>query len=176
MDGMSTCCSRSEFNQCATKLQDETAWELRTKQDAFGATFLWLEATYGIPAATSLADNLILVTVYAVYNPDFRVPQLGFFTSSLLSVDELRAALPTLSFLNAVLEMSSGVDAASTCPLVSCSWNDEVQRHMWLVHPCDTENLIRRSRYGGARGDPLVVFLRAMTSYFPLAPSLVPSA
>ncbi|KPI84329.1 hypothetical protein ABL78_6614 [Leptomonas seymouri] len=176
MDVASACCGRSEFNQCAMKLKGETMWDLRTRQDAFGTTFQWLEATYSIPVAAAPAEDQVLITAYIVFHPDFHVPQLGFFASSLLSVDELRAALPGLCFMNAVLETSSGVDAVSTRPLVSCSWNDEAQQYMWLVHPCDTENLIRRSRYNGAQGDILVVFVRAMLKYFPLAPSLIPSA
>lgn len=176
MDVASVCCTRSAFTQCASRLNEETAWELRTRRDALGTAFQWLEATFNVAPTDSSMQTLILVTAYIVYHPDFCVPQLGFFTSSLLSLDELHAALPKLSFMNAVLETSSGAEAVSKYPLVSYSWNDEAQQHMWLVHSCDTEHLVRRSRYDGAQGDLLSVFIQAMATYFPFAPALLPPA
>lgn len=178
MDATLVFYTRSEFNQQIEKLSDETAWELRSRQDAFGTVFRWAEANFSVleQGTHPSGGEPLLITVFLVYQPDFRVPQLGFFTSSLLSLDDLRAALPSLSFMNVVLETSSGVDAVSTRPLVSCSWSDEAQQHMWLVHPCDTGNLLRRGYYSGARGDVLHVFLTAMTAYFPLPPPLLTPA
>lgn len=170
------CCTRSEFDAYVRELSLATAWEVHSRQSALGTTFHWLDATYNISATPDAGSSSLPVTVYLVYNPDFRVPQLGFFASTLVSVEELQAALPNLSFVSTVLERSSAVDAVSTRPLVSCGWNDEAAQHMWVVHPCDTENLIRRARHRGAHGDLLTVFVQAMSPFFPLAPSLLSPA
>lgn len=176
MDAAAVLCSRSEFDESAQKLSAPTAWEVRSRQSLSGAVFQWLEATYDTSVAQPGDCGSVLITVRIIYNPDFRVPQLGFSASTLVSVNDLRAALPHLSFMNAVPETSSGAGSVSKSPLVSCSWSEEVQKYMWLVHPCDTENLIRCSRYSGVRGDVLATFVQAMSVYFPFVPSLLPPA
>lgn len=176
MDAVPVCCTRDVFNACAESLSLATAWEMRSRRSVFETAFTWLEATYKFAAATHFTDKSILITAYVVYNSDFRVPQLGFFASSLLTVEDLQTALPNLCFMNTICEGTSGDDYVSSRPLVSCTWNEEAAQHMWVVHPCDTENLLRRARYAGVQGTNLSVFLAAMSTYFPLDPSLIPPA
>lgn len=176
MDVVSVRCTRSEFQQSATRLSKETAWELRSRRDAFGGAIDWLQATYALPTAGTADESPVLATVCVLFHPDFRVPQLGFVASSLLSLEDVRRAVPNLSFTNTTPEVSGAAGAVSASPLVSCSWSDDVQQHMWLVHPCDTENLLRCCRYDGLQGNVLSVFLHAMAAYFPFAPALLPPA
>lgn len=177
MDIAAVRCTRSEFHYCVTRLSKATAWELRSRHDALGSAIDWLEATYPLPTTGASSDACVLVTVYIVYHPDFCVPQLGFFTSSLLCVEDVCRALPNLAFTNAGVEVrgEEGTEGAVAArPLVSCAWNEDARQHMWLVHPCDTEKLLRCCRYDGVQGDLVTVFVHAMLPYFPFAPALLP--
>lgn len=173
-------CTGADFVRDAGQCCTDSAWELRERRDAFGASVQWLEATYPLPpppdnAAASGAP--LLVTVCVLYNASFAVPQLGFHTATVTGLDELQASLPRLTFLNATSAADScGKAETSRRPLVSFTWSEELGQHVWLVHPCDTERVLRCRRCDGDRGDVLGVFLRAMAGYFPLAPPLLPGS
>ncbi|KAG5497753.1 hypothetical protein JKF63_04020 [Porcisia hertigi] len=168
-------CTRESFARCARQRCADSPWELRSKFDALGTSVEWLEATYNVCSSVEGNTSQVLTTVCVFFNPDFSVPQLGFYTSTLTSLEDLQMMVPNLTFVNAPATMPA-VDGTRTShrPLASFSWCQELGQHMWLVHPCDTENVLRCRRYDGEQGDVLSVFLRAMSDYFPLLPLLLP--
>ncbi|CAJ1991521.1 ATG10 / autophagy protein 10 [Leishmania donovani] len=176
-DTASVHCTRASFAQFARQRCADSPWELRSKRDPLGAPVEWLEATYNVCSSFEGSASAVLITVCVLFNADFAVPQLGFYNSTVTSLEGLRMAVPNLTFVNAPSTVEpADVAGALRRPLVSFSWNQELGQYMWLVHPCDTENLLLCRRYDGEQGDILSVFLRAMSDYFPFAPLLVPRA
>ncbi|KAG5497170.1 hypothetical protein GH5_01710 [Leishmania sp. Ghana 2012 LV757] len=168
-------CTRASFARHARQRCVNSPWVLRSKRNVLGASVEWLEATYHIGNSRGKSAGAVLTTVCILFNADFSVPQLGFYSSTLESLDDLRVMVPNLTFANAPSTAApTDVTETSPRPLVSFSWSQELGQHMWLVHPCDTENLLRCKRYDGEQGDVLTVFLKAMSDYFPFAPALVP--
>ncbi|KAG5471534.1 hypothetical protein LSCM1_01628 [Leishmania martiniquensis] len=176
-DAAAVQCTRASFAHGARQLCAGSPWVFRSKRDVLGESVEWLEATYNLGSSLGKSADAVLTTVCILFNADFMVPQLGFYNSSHTSLADLRVAVPNLSFLNAPSMVApTEVMEASPRPLVSFSWCQELDQHMWLMHPCDTENMLRCRRYDGERGDVLTVFLRAVSEYFPLAPALIPQA
>ncbi|GET91319.1 hypothetical protein, conserved [Leishmania tarentolae] len=170
-------CTRASFAHYARQRCVDSPWEFRSKRDAFGVAVEWLEATYNLGSSGESPASVVLITVCILFNADFAVPQLGFYNSTATSLEGLRLALPNLMFVNAPSTTDLiDVTGVSHGPLVSFSWSQDLGQYMWLVHPCDTENLLRCRRYDGEQGDVLSVFLRAMAKYFPFAPQLIPRA
>ncbi|KAK7198753.1 autophagy protein 10 (ATG10) [Novymonas esmeraldas] len=170
-----TRCTRFSFGELARRRCAESPWELRAVRDALGTAVEWLEATYALGGASGSDAGVVLATVCVLFNPDYAVPQLGLYTSTAVSTADLEAAVPRLAFVGVASSAAPlDADGVSRRPLVSFSWSEELGRHAWLVHPCDTENLLRCRRYDGERDDVVTLFLRTMANYFPFAGPLLP--
>ncbi|AIO00881.1 autophagy protein 10 (ATG10) [Leishmania panamensis] len=177
IDAAAVHCTRESFSQYAHQRCANSPWELRSKRDAFGASVEWLEATYNVDSSLDATTRTVVTTVCVLFNAEYAVPQLGFYNSTVTSLADLRVAVPNLTLVNMPSSVSlADAMGASRQPLASFSWCQELGQYMWLVHPCDTENVLRCRRYDGEQGDVLSIFLRAMSDYFPFAPLLVPRA